>query len=217
MVRVARLIATGVCYTLIGRMSRTTTIIGPGDQGRAMSLDEFDLAEAQDGYLYELGRGVVVVTDVPSPSHFARVEAIRRQLYAYDAAHSGTLYGIAAGSDAKILVEAEQSERHPDLLIYKTPPPETDVWSTWVPEIVIEVVSPSSARRDYEEKPAEYLAFGVSEYWLVDAEQNQMTVLRRTRGRWAPTIVRHGETYRTHLLPDFELNLTAVLDAARGK
>ncbi len=196
-------------------MSRTTTIIGPDDHGRLMTLDEFDLAEGVEGHLYELGRGVVVVTDVPGPSRFAQIEAIRRQLYRYDAAHPGVIHGIAAGSDAKILVDEEQSERHPDLFVYKTPPPKTDVWSTWVPEIVIEVVSKSSAHRDYEEKPAEYLAFGVSEYWIVDAAKEQMTVLRRSRGKWAPSIVKPGEMYQTRLLPAFTLDLAPVLNAAK--
>ena len=155
------------------------------------------------------------MTDVPGPSHFAQVEAIRRQLYRYDASHPGVIHGIAAGSDAKILVADEQSERHPDLLIYKTPPPATDVWSTWIPEIVIEVVSPSSAHRDYEQKPAEYLAFGVSEYWIVDAAKREMTVLRRSRGQWARSAAKPGETYQTRLLPAFTLDVAAVLDAAK--
>jgi hypothetical protein len=37
----------------------TTTILGPSYHGRPMSLDEFDLAERQEGYLYELSRGVI--------------------------------------------------------------------------------------------------------------------------------------------------------------
>jgi Uma2 family endonuclease len=193
-------------------MSRTTTIIGPNDHGRPMTLDEFDVAEGVEGRLYELGRGVIVVTDVPSPFHFAQVEALRRQLYAYAATHPDVIHGIAAGSDAKILVAEDQSERHPDLLIYRTSPPQTDVWSTWIPEIVIEIVSPSSAHRDYEEKPAEYLAFGVAEYWIVDSAKQEMTVLRRSRGQWARSAVKPGETYQTRLLPNFTLDVAAVLN-----
>jgi Uma2 family endonuclease len=197
-------------------MSRTITIIGPSDHGRPMTLDEFDAAEGAEGHLYELGKGVIAVTDVPGKPHMAQVRALRRQLSAYDAAHPDVIYDVMTGSEAKILVADDQSERHPDLSIYKTPPPETDLWSTWIPEIVIEVVSPSSAQRDYEEKPPEYLAFGVSEYWIVDTQKQQMTVLRRSRGRWAPTDVKHGETYQSRLLPGFTLDVTAVLDAAKA-
>jgi Uma2 family endonuclease len=56
------------------------------------------------------------------------------------------------------------------------------VWSVWIPEIVVEVVSPSSAKRDYHDKPSEYLSFGIDEYWIVDPAKQRMTVNRRWRG-----------------------------------
>ncbi len=44
----------------------TSTIrIGPADHGRTMSLDEFIEAELEEGYRYELARGVLEVTHVP--------------------------------------------------------------------------------------------------------------------------------------------------------
>src|SRR5205823_3131080 len=148
-------------------MSKTAIQVGPSDHGRRMSLAEFERAEGQEGHLYELGRGVVVVSDVPNPPHLVQVTGIRRQFNAYDLANPGAIYAICSGSEGKILLEDMQSERHPDLLIYKTPPPsqEADVWFSWIPEIVIEVVSLGSEHRDYVEKREEYLQFGVREYW----------------------------------------------------
>jgi Uma2 family endonuclease len=40
-------------------------------------------------------------------------------------------------------------------------------------------VSPGSEVRDYEEKPEEYLAFGVREYWIFDADKETILVLVR--------------------------------------
>jgi Uma2 family endonuclease len=197
----------------------TTKIkIGPADHGRRMSLAGFEHAEVEEGHLYELGRGVIIVSDVPNPRHFAQVMAIRRQLAAYDLAHPNTIYGIAAGSDCKILVPDLESERHPDLAVYKTPPhaDEAGVWATWVPEIVIEVVSADSAHRDFDEKPEEYLNFGVQEYWIVDAKREEVRVLRRSGGRWAERIVRPGKVCKTRLLPGFEFSCAAVFKAARA-
>ena len=53
--------------------SKTITRIGPADQGRRMSLEEFEHAEAEEERLYELSRGVVTVVDVPNPGHLALV------------------------------------------------------------------------------------------------------------------------------------------------
>jgi hypothetical protein len=58
-------------------MAQTAVKIGPQDQGRRMSLADFEHAETQEGYLYELGRGVIVVSDVPKPSHAAQIATIR--------------------------------------------------------------------------------------------------------------------------------------------
>jgi Uma2 family endonuclease len=199
-------------------MSTTAIKVGPQDHGRRMSLADFEHAEVEAGHLYELGRGVIVVSDVPDPRHLAQVTAIRRQLAAYDLAHEGRIYTVAGGSDCKVLVADHESERHPDVVVYKTPPhsDEEDVWATWVPEIVIEVVSPGSERRDYQEKREEYLAFGVQEYWIFDASREELTVLRRSSGRWAERVVRPPEVYRTRLLPGFELSCAAAFDAARA-
>ena len=193
----------------------TAILIGPEDHGRRMGLDEFDAAEGREGHLYELSRGIITVTDVPGLKHLAQVSELRLQLTAYQLAGRGRIHTIAAGSDCKILLAALESERHPDIAVYKTVPAEDpDVWSTWVPEIVIEVVSPGSERRDYEEKRDEYLQFGVLEYWIVDAAKGEILVLRRFRGRWTEKSVSPPQTYKTRLLKGFELDPAPGFEAA---
>jgi len=199
-------------------MTRTAVKIGPTDHGRRMSLADFECAEGQEGRLYELARGAIIVVDVPNPPHLAQVTAIRRQLGAYDLAHPGRIYTIATGSECKILLAEAESERHPDLAVYKTPPPgdDSDVWYTWVPEIVIEVVSADSEVRDYVEKREEYLAFGVLEYWIFNAEREEMLVLRRHGGRWVEQVVRPPQSYTTRRLPGLEFACAPVFEAARA-
>jgi Uma2 family endonuclease len=195
-------------------MPKTAIIIGPQDQGRRISLAEFDQAEGKEGYLYELHRGVVSVVDVPNRRHLAQVDALCQQFYNYRAKHPDQIHNIAQGGGCKILLAALESERHPDLAIYKTPPPdEDDLWATWIPEIVIEVVSPGSEQRDYVEKREEYLLFGVLEYWIVDAQKSEMLVLRRTGGRWREKILQPTDVYRTRLLPGFEFACAPVFQA----
>jgi Uma2 family endonuclease len=196
-------------------MSQTAIIVGPQDHGRHMRLEEFDHAEVVDGYLYELSRGVITVSDVSGKKHFKQVVEINQQLYLYRAAHPEVIKMLGSGGDCKILAEGFESERHPDIFIYKTEPPETvDLWSVWVPEIIIEIVSASSEKRDYEEKPPEYLAFGVAEYWIFDEAKQQVTVLRRVGGRWRPAVLKATDTIKTPLLPGFELNISPVFAAA---
>lgn len=189
--------------------------LGPADHGRRMSLAEFDQAHGEPGHHYELCRGIVNVVEIPNPRpHFALLMALKRQLLRYDDRHPGVIYGVATGSECKIMLTETESERHPDLAIYKTEPPEEDVWATWIPEIVIEIISPASVTQDYTEKREDYSQFGIREYWIVDAEQGQLLALRRHGGRWREKVIRPPEKYTTKLLPGFELDLAAVFAAA---
>ena len=191
-----------------------TKKLGPQDHGRRMSLKEFEPIEVQEGYLYELGRGVVAVSDVPKFRHRRQVSAIRKQLASFDLSNPGRIYEILAGSECKILVDDLESERHPDLAVYLNPPRKEDDWRSWIPEIVIEVVSLSSEIRDYEEKREEYLAIGVKEYWIVDADKGEVLVLRRGRGKWVPRILKAGDIYETKLLPGFRFDCRKAFEAA---
>jgi Uma2 family endonuclease len=200
---------------MLKTISRPITI-GPEDNGRRMSLDRFDRAKGREGYLYELNKGVIEVTDVPHPRHFAQVQGIRNQLVVYQENHLDILHSVTSSNDSKILLADDQSERHPDLSVYLSPPPDvSDVWSLWIPEIVIEVVSKSSAKRDYDDKPSEYLSFGVDEYWIIDSTKQQMTALIRWRGQWKEKIVKPSQKYTTRHLPGFSLDLKRVLAAAK--
>ena len=85
-------------------MSKTAIKIGPADNGRRMSLEEFEQAEEQEGYLYELLRGIITVSDVPNRLHLLIVAAIRNLLQAYMAMHSGRIQIIASGNECKLLI-----------------------------------------------------------------------------------------------------------------
>jgi len=198
-------------------MTTTATIIGPADEGRRMSLDEFLHAEGQGGRLYELSRGIVTAVDPPGLQSLRTINAIRKQLHQYEQKHAAPIYGVASAGECRLLVKDLESDRHPDLSVYKTPPPDSEdageIWSRWIPEIVIEIVSPSSQHRDFQQKPEEYLRFGVQEYWIVDVEGESMTVLRRSGGRWAERTLKAPETHRTRLLAGFEFSVAAMFEA----
>ena len=180
-----------------------------------MTLEQFDRAQGVAGSLYELSGGVVTVIEVPNRRHLVQMNAVKRQIHAYDGTCPGQIDSIATGSECKIRLAESKSERHPDLAIYKTPMPSgDDPWSRWVPEIVVEVVSAGSKRRDYVEKREEYLEFGVQEYWILDFEKRRMLVLRRAGDEWKELVVRPPELYETGLLPNLHFDCQAVFGAA---
>ena len=181
-----------------------------------MTLDEFADVQATAGFQYELGRGVVEVVEVPNPGHARMQHAVLRQLYAYDALNPGVINLIGPSGSSKMLIEYFESERHPDVAVYKTPPPSENsgVWGIWIPELVIEIVSADSRKRDYEEKPEEYLQFGVQEYWILDADRSEMLVHHRVEDLWEKEVLKPSSAYRTENLPGLEFSFQAVFAAA---
>ncbi len=197
-------------------MSRIATILGPADHGRKMTLEDFDQAEPAEGYSYELGRGVINVVNIPNRKHLAQVNEIKQRLYSYRAAHPGQIHTIAGGSDCKIIIEGTSSERHPDIAVYTSAPADDADWSTWIPELLIEVVSPGSEKRDYEEKRDEYLTFGVLEYLIFDAARETVTAMTRENNRWQMRVLAPADMFQSAILPGLELPLAPIFAAARA-
>lgn len=191
---------------------RLVPIVGPHSHGKRMSLGEFARAETEPGYLYELYRGVIVVMPIPGVPHERGKDAFRKALYAYDQAHPGRIDLLADGSGCAVRIPGRQTERHPDLAIYLSPPPVDDeqAWDFWTPDIVIEVVSEGGERRDYEEKREDYLQAGVRLYWIFDRRRRTATVLTRRGDQWDERKLDESGVLETPLLPGFRLKLSEV-------
>jgi Uma2 family endonuclease len=199
-------------------MSRTAVQLRPHDHGRHMTLAEFRTADTDDGHRYELSRGIITVTNIPNRLHLVVLNAARQQLAAYEVTHPGVIKFAASGTDCKIILADSESERHPDWAVYKSEMPseiadDEDLWEVWIPDLVIEVVSPDSRHRDFEDKAEEYLQFGIPEYWVLDGERRRMLALQRAGGRYKPTEVRPGDMYRSPQLPGFVFDFGKVMEA----
>lgn len=196
-------------------MSSIVYRIGPSDHGRQMLLDEFEQCDGDEMFLYELGRGMLAVIDVPKGKHFLQVQCVRNQFVGHMLTNPGRIVAVAGGAECRIPIFDLNSARHPDVAIYLTPMPlDESPWAVWIPEIVIEIVSLGSEQRDYVEKREEYFRFGVLEYWIVDAQRREVLVLRRRGGKWVEKTLGPTETYCTRLLPGFEFRCASVFEAA---
>lgn len=80
------------------------------------------------------------------------------------------------------------------------------------PDLVVEILSPSTAKLDRETKCAEYERAGVRELWLVDLRNDQIEVQRFAPGLPANvTILTRGQTLTTPLLPGFKIALAKIM------
>jgi Uma2 family endonuclease len=198
-------------------MATITRRIGPADHGQRMTLDEFITAEFVEGWLYELARGAIDVTEVPLPEHGRIVRRLAQLFILYNIDHPGVIHYGAGGAECRLRLPGMQSDRHPDQAIYLSPqPPGRRPWTRWVPDVVVEVVSRRGEDRDYVEKREEYLRVGVAEYWILDPPLRQMLVLQRVADVWEEQIVAADALYHTRLLPGLEARPGELLGLQPG-
>lgn len=88
---------------------------------------------------------------------------------------------------------AGRKYRVPDLVVV-TEPPDDPIWVENPPVLVVEVLSPSTRREDQLRKSGEYLAAGIGQYWVVDPELREITVLRAAEaGGWETVLELSGD------------------------
>ena len=110
------------------------------------------------------------------------------------------------------VILSEHDVLEPDLLLVLNE--HRDILQDWVrgaPDMVIEILSPSTEARDRSIKLKAYARYGVGEYWIVDPNAQVIEIYRRTTEglHLAVTCVK-GMMVETPLLPGFSLAAALV-------
>jgi Uma2 family endonuclease len=195
----------------------TALHIGSADNGRAMTLEEFLEAEVEDGYRYELARGVLEVSHVPNDPHRQVVSNLYSAIGFYRQTHTDIVRTFGGGAEFQFLLPRMISGRHPDLAVVLRGAPR-DWRGRTLPVLAAEVVSKSSIKRDYETKREEYLAYGLLEYWIVDPLKRQVTVLTRHGDDWHEIVLRDQQVITSLVLPGFATTVAELwIDVEDGE
>jgi len=134
---------------------------GPYTWDDFIALDEDDLRELIDGELVEV--------EVPTDAHEGIVPMLSYYLVGWSFAHGG---GRTLGSGYKVRI-AERRGVMPDLQFFRLGNEPRDQQQGLVrghPDLVVEIVSPSSIRYDRVIKMRWYASIGTPEYWIVDPQ-----------------------------------------------
>lgn len=79
------------------------------------------------------------------------------------------------------------------------------------PDLVVEVLSPSSAYHDLRTKFRAYQQAGVQEYWIADPERRSVEVFANREGKFQLHQEAEGEgTVQSVLLPGFSVDLASI-------
>ncbi|MDX2056264.1 MAG: Uma2 family endonuclease [Gemmatimonadales bacterium] len=135
------------------------------------------LALPDDGNRYELVDGELLVSPSPRPVHQRAVGAFYRRLHGYVRANR---LGEALFSPADLDLGSGQLLQ-PDVFVIGPAAPGPREWSdVGIPRLVVEVLSPTTARYDRIIKRRRFQRSGVPVYWIVDVDARLVEV-------WIPT------------------------------
>jgi Uma2 family endonuclease len=194
------------------QLQKRTEPFGPMSNGTLMAPWEFDRAEFEEGWRYELINGVLVVTPLPLVNEADPNEELGYLLRTYKKTHP---QGSALDATlAERNVRVGENRRRADRVIWAGLGRRPRKAET--PTIIAEFVSgrKRDRERDYETKRIEYLNAGVKEYWVIDRFLHTMTVFSRAQGRNRTRVLKKDQTYKTKLLPGFELPLAPLFELA---
>ncbi|MBI1831487.1 MAG: Uma2 family endonuclease [Planctomycetes bacterium] len=183
--------------------------------GILMTPQEFDDADYEDfdpGWDYELINGVLVVSPIPLVQETDPNEELGHMLRTYRESHP---MGIALDKTLpEQYVRSGRNRRKADRVIWAGLGRLPRKGET--PNVVVEFVSSRKRdrERDYETKREEYRKAKVQEYWIIDRFEQIMTAFILDNGGYKKKTVTAKQTYRTKLLPGFELPIARLFALA---
>lgn len=178
-----------------------------------IKLTYADYAALPDQKRYELIEGDLYM--VPAPGFYHQVISRNIETALWDFVKSRRL-GVVLYAPVDVLLTPEDVVQ-PDILFISNERRSiiTEKYLSGAPDLIIEILSPSSLERDKLVKRNLYAEHGVQEYWIADPAAKQIEVLLLKGQAFAL----HGiflidDRLTSPLLPEFELPLESVFESA---
>jgi Uma2 family endonuclease len=164
----------------------------------------------QTNRFIEFTEGAVEVLPMPTRKH----QAISRFLFLAFLAFVQPLGGTVFYAPLRVRV-APGRFREPDLVLLLEVNDPRNQNAFWLgADLVVEIVSPDNVERDTVIKRADYAEAGIPEYWIVNPEEETITVLKLEGGAYmVHGVFGRGETASSGLLTGFIMGVDAVFDA----
>lgn len=163
-----------------------------------------------DGWRYEVIKGVLHMTPAPTPQHQRISRRLQRALE--DFLHDNNL-GEVFDAPIDLLLPGQETPVQPDLVYI--PPDQSEMVTKrrieGAPPLLVEVLSPGNWWVDRHPKFELYAECGVQEYWIVDPQEETVEVYTSNDGQYALLDKwKRGEVTTSYVLAGFHLEVDAI-------
>ena len=177
-------------------------------QGKWTEEDYFKLPETNR--IIELSEGRIIITPALTTQHQMILSNIFLLIGNYVSSKN---LGKVVTSPADVRLW-EGTIRQPDIVFMSNEHRDRITERYFgVPDLVMEILSESTAREDRAKKFYEYAKAGVLEYWMIDPEAKTVEVYFLRSGSYIPFGKwRMGEVARSSLLEGFAVNVSDIIN-----
>ena len=157
----------------------------------------------------ELIWGVVREPPAPKYGHQATIMAVSSTLYRYVLEHQ---LGDVVAAPIDVVLDADRALVVQPDVVFISEERRAIIGDRIIgaPDLVVEVLSPRTARRDRTVKVGWYRRYGVAECWLVDDSQRRVDVINWSAGRETRMRFLRNETLVSTVVAGFRLPLADI-------
>ncbi len=134
-----------------------------------------DMEDLGETRWVELIDGHIFVDQFPGMRHQTIVTELGRRIDMFIRENGGKCRMFNVGVNV-YLDQDDETLVGPDVMVVCDPSKITESGVMGAPDWIIEVVSPSSRKKDYGLKLHKYMLAGVREYWIIDPDKSRVTV-----------------------------------------
>src|SRR4051794_8888294 len=176
---------------------------GPADHGRPLTLDDYESADYEPGFKYEIIDGRLYVSPLANFPESVLERWLDRKLTRFSEDHPDVINYVAVKSRVFVHKRKKATVPEPDVAAYQDLDLTQDFrdihWRDLGPVLVAEVLVEGDEHKDLERNPDLYLDVPtVKEYWVLDGrdDPNQPTLIqhRRHGKRWVVRSYPYGST-----------------------
>lgn len=177
---------------------------------RTATLADLD-ATPDDGRIYELLNGEIIVSAAPTWKHQIVSQMLNRLIDGWVVQHE---IGVALAAPVNVVLDG-QNALQPDL-IYVGPDYAGQVLNGRFhgsPDLAVEIISPTSRGRDATLKPMRYALAGIREFWLADPELRIIAVFELDCDHYVDRAADADGVFESGVLTGLRLEPAAVFAA----
>lgn len=178
--------------------------------GREHRLREKFYRDITPEHKWEFIHGEVVMHSPALNRHLAASQNLFKLLDAFACVHR-----LGLVRHEKAMTTFPRNDYEPDVMFFgpaKAAMIEPDTLRFPIPDLIVEVLSPTTEARDRGVKFQDYAAHGVAEYWIVDPDAETVEPYRLD-GDTYPPVERMAEGVLTSdVVPGFEIPVRAIFD-----